>query len=131
MKVTNHTLRDRIPKWWTPINILTQLTIKKCILHIELRDESIPNRRHNKKSANSGHMSNGNKSLIIITILLLLKTKGNKTSLIALKRTIGASLNLIDSLTSDRTNMWGAGHKIPHVSLLKSSNLLSHHVLPF
>jgi hypothetical protein len=30
-KVTNHTLRDRIPRWWTHVNILTQLTIKKCI----------------------------------------------------------------------------------------------------
>jgi hypothetical protein len=29
-KVTNHTLRDRIPKWWTHVNILTQLTIKKA-----------------------------------------------------------------------------------------------------
>jgi hypothetical protein len=36
-KVTNHTLRDRIPRWWTHINILTQLTIKKGILHIKLR----------------------------------------------------------------------------------------------
>jgi hypothetical protein len=38
MKMTNHTLRDKIPKWWTHVNILTQLTIKKDILHIELRD---------------------------------------------------------------------------------------------
>jgi hypothetical protein len=38
MKMTNHTLRDKIPKWWTHVNILTQLTIKKDILHIELKD---------------------------------------------------------------------------------------------
>jgi hypothetical protein len=25
-KVTNHTLRDRILRWWTHVNILTQLT---------------------------------------------------------------------------------------------------------
>jgi hypothetical protein len=56
-KVTNHTLTDRI-RWWAHVNILTQLTIKKCILHIKLKDESLPNRSHNKKSANSGHMSN-------------------------------------------------------------------------
>jgi hypothetical protein len=37
--------------------------------------------------------------------LLLLKTTGNKTSHIVLNITIRTSLNLIDSLTSDRTNM--------------------------
>jgi hypothetical protein len=104
IKVIDHTLRDKIPRWWTHVNILTQLTIKKSILYIKLGDEPLPNRSHRKKSVNSGHMSNMNKSLIIIMTLLLLKTTGNKTSLIALKRTIRASLNLIDTLTSDRTN---------------------------
>jgi hypothetical protein len=37
-KVTNHTLRDRIPRWWMYVNILTQFTIKKDILYIKLRD---------------------------------------------------------------------------------------------
>jgi hypothetical protein len=121
--VTNHTLRDRIPRWWMHVNILTQFTIKKCILHIKLRDGPLLNRSHSKKSVNSGHMSNRSKSLIIISALLLLKTTSNKTTLIALKRTIRASLNLIDPLTSDRTNTRGTGHKIPRVSPPKSSNL--------
>jgi hypothetical protein len=124
MKVTNHTLRNRIPRWWVHVNILAQLIIKKGILHIKLRDGPLLNRSHSKKSANSGHMSNRSKSLIIITTLLLLKTMSNK-------RTIRASLNLIDPLTSDRTNTWGTWHKIPCASLLKSSNLLSHRMLPF
>jgi hypothetical protein len=131
IKMTNHALKDRIPRWWTHVNILTQLTIKKDILHIKLRDGAAPNRSHNKKSANSGHMSNMIKSLIIISTMLLLKTTSNKTGLILLKRTIRASLNLIYPLTSDRTNTWGTWHKIPRASPLKGSNLLSHHVLPF
>jgi hypothetical protein len=112
------------------VNILTQLTIKKDILHIKLRDGPLLNKRHGKKSVNSGHMSNRSKSLIIIMILLLLKNMSNKTNLIALKRTIRATINLIDPLTSDRMNMW-TGHKIPRASLLKSRNLLNHHMLPF
>jgi hypothetical protein len=76
-------------------------------------------------------MSNRSKSLIIIMILLLLKTTSNETSLIELKRTIKASLNIIDPLTSDQTNTWETGHKISHVSLLKSNNLISHCMLPF
>jgi hypothetical protein len=42
-KVTNHTLRDRILGWWAHVNILTQLTIKKNILHIKLRDGPLLN----------------------------------------------------------------------------------------
>jgi hypothetical protein len=76
------------------VNILTQLTIKKVILHIKLRDGPLLNRSHGKESVNSGHMSNRSKSLIIISTLLLLKTTSNKMSLIALKRVIRASLNL-------------------------------------
>jgi hypothetical protein len=78
-KVTNHALRDRIPRWWMHVNILTQLTIKKCILHIKLRDGPSPNRSHDKKSVNSSHMSNRSKSLIIISVMLLLKTTSNKS----------------------------------------------------
>jgi hypothetical protein len=77
-KVTNHTLRDRIPRWWTHVNILMQLTIKKCILHIMLRDGPLPNRSHIKKSVNNGHMSNGSNSLIIVTTLLLLKPRATR-----------------------------------------------------
>jgi hypothetical protein len=104
MKVTNHTLMDIIPRWWMHVNILTQLTIKKYILHIKLRDGPSSNRSHGKKSVNSGHMSNRSKSLIIISTMLLLKTTSNNTSLISLKRTIRVNLNLIYPLTSDRTN---------------------------
>jgi hypothetical protein len=129
--VRNHTLRDKIPRWWIHVNILTQFTIKKGIIHIKLRDGPLLNRSHDKKSVNSGHMSNRSKSLIIITTLLLLKIMSNKMGLIALKRTVRASLNLIDLLTSDRQNTWGTGQKIPRASPLKSSNLLSHRVLPF
>jgi hypothetical protein len=103
--VTNHTLRDKIPRWWTHVDILTQLIIKKGIVHIKLRDGSLLNRSHDKKSVNSSHMSNMSKNLIIITTLLLLKTTSNKTSLLVLKKTVRASLNLIYSLTSNRTNM--------------------------
>jgi hypothetical protein len=137
-KVTNHALRNRIPRWWAHVNILMQLTIKKDILHIQLRDGPSLNRRgpslnrsHGRQSVNSGHMSNMSKSLIIISIMFLLKTTSNKMSLISLKRTIRASLNLIYPLTSNRMNTWGTWHKIPCASPLNGSNLLSHCVMPF
>jgi predicted transcriptional regulator len=68
---------------------------------------------------NSGHTSDMNKSLIIITSMFLLGTMGNKTSLIMLKRTIKAVLNLIDPLTGDRHEEQSLS-----ASKLKSSNFL-------
>lgn len=57
-KATNHALRNRIPKWWLHLNLLTQLTIKKGILDIKLRDRPLTIRGHNNEGANSGHVSN-------------------------------------------------------------------------
>lgn len=103
-----------------------QLTIKKGILDIKMRDGPLTDRGHSKESANSSHMSNMRKGLVIVTTMLLLKTTSNQTGLIMLKRTIRLSLNLIDPFTSNRTNMRRKRNKIPHASALKSSNLLSH-----
>jgi hypothetical protein len=35
-KMTYHTLRDRIPRWWLHIHFLTEFPVKKGILHIKL-----------------------------------------------------------------------------------------------
>jgi hypothetical protein len=88
------------------------------------------NRSHSEKSANSGHVGNRSECLIIITSLLLLKATSHKTSFVTLKRTIGASLDLIDPLASDGTNTGRRGNKVPCASALKCSNLLSHRKLP-
>jgi hypothetical protein len=48
------------------------------------------------------HVSNISKSFKIIEPMFLMKTKGSKTRLITLKRTIGEGLNLINPLTGDR-----------------------------
>jgi hypothetical protein len=75
-----------------------------------------------------GHMG---KSLIIVTALLLLEATSHKTRFVALKRSIGAGLNLIDPLTCDGTNIRRRRDKIPGASALKCSNLLGHGKLPF
>jgi outer membrane usher protein FimD/PapC len=82
-----------ISKRSTIEKIMNTQFIKKGILYIKLRDGSLPNRGHGKKSANSGHMSNGSKGLIIITTLHLLKTVRNRT------------LTLIER--EDDTRSWG------------------------
>jgi hypothetical protein len=113
------------------INLLMQLTIEKCVLNIKLRHRPMANRGHGKKSANGGHMSHGCEGLIIIMTLFLLEATSHKTRFVALKRSIGASLNLIDPLACDRTNTRRWRDKIPSASALKRSNLLGHGKLPF
>jgi hypothetical protein len=76
-------------------------------------------------------MSHGCEGLIIITTLLLLEATSHKTRFVVLKRSIGASLNLIDPLACDGTNTGRWRDKIPSASALKRSNLLGHGKLPF
>jgi len=130
-KMTYHTLRDRIPRWWLHIHFLTEFTIKKVILHIKFGYRPLTNGSHGNKSANSGHMSHGCKCLIIVRTMLLLKTPRYKTSFVVLKRTIRTGLKLVNPLTSDRTDMCGNMNKIPCAWGLKSSNLLCYSMLPF
>ena len=69
--------------------------------------------------------------MVIIAPLLLLKTTGHKTSFVALKRTIGASLKLVDPLAGDGTDIGREGNEIPCARALKGSKLLGHRKLPF
>ena len=112
-------------------NVLTQLAIKKSVLNIKLRDRPLTNRSHSKKSADSGHVGHRSECLIIIASLLLLKTTGHKARFVALKRTIRASLNLVDPLAGDGTNTGREGNQIPSARALKGSKLFGHRKLPF
>jgi hypothetical protein len=108
------------------VDLLTQLTIEKSVLNIKLRHRPVANRGHGKKSAHGGHMSHRCKSLIVITTLLLLKATSHKTCFVALKRSIRASLNLVDPLACDGMNTGRRRDKIPSASAFKRSNLLGH-----
>jgi hypothetical protein len=129
--MTNHAIRDRVPWRRLHVNLLMQLTIEKCVLNIKLRHGPVANRGHIKKSAHSGHMGHRGKSLIIVTALLLLEATSHKTRFVALKRSIGAGLNLVDPLTCDGMNTGRRRDKIPGASALKRSNILGHGKLPF
>lgn len=119
------TIRNRIPRRRLHVD-LTQHTIKKDILNIKLRDSPLANRGNDDKSANSAHMSNMSKSLIIVTTILLLKATCNKTCLIVLNGAIRTGLDLIDPLTRDRSNSSRKGDNIPSTSPLKSIKLICH-----
>jgi hypothetical protein len=75
-------------------------------------------------------VSDRSEGLLIVTTLLLLEAVRHKTSLVALKRAIRVGLYLVHRLASDRSDMKWYRNKIPSASTLKSSNLLSHSMLP-
>jgi hypothetical protein len=129
--MTNHAIRNIVPWRRLHVNLLTQLTIEKCVLNIKLRHRPVANRGHSKKSAHSGHMGHWGKGLIIVTALLLLEATSHKTRFVALKRSIREGLNLVDPLACDGTNTRRRRDKIPSASALKRSNLLGHGKLPF
>jgi hypothetical protein len=78
-----------------------QLTVKKSVLHIKLRDSPPMNRGHRNKRMNGGPVSNRSKSLLVVTTVLLLKTTSNKTRFKTLNRTIRVSLDLVEPLARD------------------------------
>jgi hypothetical protein len=100
-ETTNMAIRNRVARRWVHIDLLMQLTVKKSVLHIKLRDNPRTNRGHRNKRMNGGSVSNRSKSLLVVTTVLLLKTTSNKTRFKALNRTIRVSLDLVEPLARD------------------------------
>jgi hypothetical protein len=71
---TNKTIRHRISWGWLHIDFLSELTIEKGVLDVQLRDRPLTNGYNNKKGPNSSHVSHRSKGLLIINIVLLLET---------------------------------------------------------
>jgi hypothetical protein len=115
---TNKTIRHRISWGWLHIDFLSELTIEEGVLDIQLRDRPLTNSCNSKKSPNSSHVSNRSKGLLIINTVLLLETPRHKTSLVALKRAIRASFDLVHPLACDGRNIRRQRNKIPSTSTL-------------
>jgi hypothetical protein len=71
---TNKSIRHRISWGWLHIDFLSELTIEKGVLDVQLRDRPLTNGYNNKKGPNSSHVSHRSKGLLIINIVLLLET---------------------------------------------------------
>ena len=57
-----------------------QLTIKKDILDIKLRDRLVANKYHSEKCEKSGHVGHMRKCFILVIAMILLKATGHKMS---------------------------------------------------
>jgi hypothetical protein len=72
-ETTNMALRNRVARRWVQVDLM-QLTVKKSILHVKLRNSPPTNRGHRNNSMNSGPVSNRSKDLIVMSVLLLKAT---------------------------------------------------------
>jgi hypothetical protein len=77
--MTDVAIGNKVARRWVHVDLLMQLTMKKNILHVKLRDGSPMNRGYHNKSANGGPMRNRSKGLLIVTNVLLLKITSNNT----------------------------------------------------
>jgi hypothetical protein len=72
VETTNMALKNKVGKRFMQVDLHMQLTVKKSILHVKLRDGPLMNRSHHNKSMNGGPLSNRSKNLLIVTTILLL-----------------------------------------------------------
>ena len=97
MKTPDRAIRKKISRWWLHGDPLMQLTIKRDILNIKLRDRSMANKYHSEKCEKSGHVGHMSKCFILVIAMILLKATGHETSFLTQEN--HQSLNLLDSLT--------------------------------
>jgi hypothetical protein len=57
VETTDMALGNRVARRWVHVDLLMQLTVKKSILHVKLRDGPTTNRGHHNKSMNGGPYS--------------------------------------------------------------------------
>jgi hypothetical protein len=58
VETTDMALRNRVARRWVHVDLLMQLTVKKNIIHVKLRDGPPTNKGHRNKSMDSGPVSN-------------------------------------------------------------------------
>ena len=85
---------------------------------------------NSKKTANRGNTSNRGKSLLIVNLIFLNISLGNKTSLIPFNSAIRFDLNLVDPFTTNDRFTTRQINQIPSVCLLQSLKFLCHCLLP-
>ena len=81
-KTPDRAIRKKISRWWLHVDPLMQLTIKKDILDIKLRDRSVANKYHSEKCEKSGHVGHMRKCFILVIAMILLKATGHKMSFV-------------------------------------------------
>ena len=87
--------------WLFHVNLLLKVTVKKCIIHIKLKQEPTQSGSEGDKNPNISNLGNGGKRFSVVNTICLSITFGYKMSFVALNRTIRIILHCKNPTTTN------------------------------
>ena len=118
-------------KWKSHINILNQIPMEECIVHIKLAQKLAFHSSHNQQAFPRNHLSNRAEGFNIIQALFLCEPCSNQPGFIPLYRPIIPILNSINPLTTNCLLVrWKRGKGLGMICL-QCCNFNIHGSLPF
>jgi hypothetical protein len=112
------------------IDLLREIIMKKCILHIHLMEFSSLGCHNGKFQTYGIHLHYWRKGLIIFNSMHLLKAFGNNSRFVSTNMSIQCALGLVDPSASDKFPSRRKGNWIPSLVLEEGVVLLLHGRFP-
>jgi hypothetical protein len=106
------------------VDLLIEITMKKCILHIHLVDFPSFGYRNGKCQSYGIHICYWREGLIIVNTMNLLKAFGNKLGFVFANLSIHYALGSVDPSVSDKFPPRRKGNHIPSLFLKEGVVLL-------
>jgi hypothetical protein len=112
------------------VDLLKEVTMKKCILHVHLMDFPSLGCRNGKCQLYGIHLRYWSEGLIIVNTMNLLKPFGNKPGFVSADMSIRCALGLVYPSASDKFPPRRKGNQIPILVLEEGVVLLLHGGFP-
>jgi hypothetical protein len=112
------------------VDLLKEITVKKCILHIHLMEFPSLGCRNGKCQSYGIHLCYWSKGLIIVNTMNLLKAFSNKPGFVSADLSICYALGPIDLYASDKFPPRRKGNQIPSLVLEEGVVLILHGGFP-
>jgi hypothetical protein len=112
------------------VDLLKEIIVKKCILHVHLMDFPCLGCRNGKFQSYGIHLLYWSEGLIIDNTMNLLKAFGNKPNFVSVDLSICCTLGLVDPSTSEKFLPRRKGNQIPSLVLKEGVVLLLHGRFP-
>jgi hypothetical protein len=112
------------------VDLLKEITVKKCILHVHLMDFPSLGCLNGKGQSNGIHLRYWSEGLIIVNTMNLLKAFGDKPGFVSVDLSICCALGPIDPSASNKFPSRRKGNQIPILVLEEGVLLLLHGRFP-
>jgi hypothetical protein len=108
------------------VDLLREITVKKCILHVHLMDFPSLSCRNGKLESYGIHLHYWSEGLIIVNTMNLLKAFGNKPGFASVDLSIYCALGPVDPYASNKFPPRRKVNQIPSLVLQEGVVLLLH-----